>query len=265
MVRLRMGPGVVVPLAVEGHAFGAIQLARRRGSAPFGDREVRVAESLTAEAAVAVAFGQARDELARLAVLDDRERIAKDLHDGVIQSLFSVGMGLSGLALRSRDDHLRRRIEDAVEELDRVIREVRSYIFMLRSGALGERELGDTLRKMAAEVQERTGVVVAVQLDQRAVERLRDQASDVIHLVREALSNVARHADADTCRVSLRLFDGATVIEVDDDGRGFDPERARGRGEGLANLEARARAMGGSFDIESTADAGTTVRVRLPV
>jgi signal transduction histidine kinase len=206
---------------------------------------------------------RAQRELRRLEVLEDRERIAKELHDGVIQSLFAVGMGLQGTAAMSRDADLSRRIESAVEEVDRAIRDLRNYIFGLRPGILADRELDKALRELAAEFAERSSVVTVVNVDETIAAELASSAADVVQLTREALSNVERHAQASTCSVSLFRGDDDVELVIDDDGVGFRTESPH-EGMGLTNLRDRAERMGGTITIESVGDEGTTVRVRLP-
>jgi signal transduction histidine kinase len=164
----------------------------------------------------------------------------------------------------SGDEELAGRIEGAVAELDRVIRDLRNYIFGLRPGILADRQLDQALRQLGEEFQQKSGVVTIVDVDPNAAAELSAIAGDVVQLVRESLSNVGRHAEASTCRVSLYRREDNVVVEVDDDGTGFDPGTAR-RGEGLTNLENRAAALGGSALIESSPDQGTTVRLLLPV
>ena len=202
--------------------------------------------------------------LRRLSVVEDRERIAKELHDGVIQSLFAVGMGLSATAAVNGDPATSQRIEGAVEELDRVIHEVRSYIFSLRWGTLSGRRLAETVRALAEDFESRTGVVTVVELEDQAAAGLDARANEVLQLLREALSNAGRHAEATTCRISLQSRDEGMVVEVDDDGRGFDLAAARGRGEGIENLHGRAARLGGHVEIDTAPGQGTMVRVVVP-
>ena len=259
-----MGPAIFVPLSAQGRAFGALAAVNITGRGRFSDDDVRVLEAFAAQAALALESASAQTELRRLAILDDRERIAKELHDGVIQALFAVGMGLQGTAIASGDEELSDRIEGAVAELDRVIRDLRNYIFALRPGILADRQLDQALRQLGEEFEEKSGVVTVVDVDPNAAAELSARAGDVVQLVRESLSNVGRHANASTVRVSLYREGDSAVVEVDDDGTGFDPSSAR-RGEGLTNLENRAAALSGKALIESAPDQGTTVRLVLPL
>jgi len=260
-----MGPAMFVPLVVRGSAFATLSVANLVGGRPFDEDDVALVQTFASQAAVAVEYGRAQRDLHRLAVLEDRERIAKELHDGVIQSLFAVGMGLQATATISHDPELERRIENAVQEMDRVIRDLRNYIFGLLPGVVADRQLDQALRSLAEDFQEKTGVVAVVDVDQRVAADLSPRAGDVVQVVREALSNVGRHAEAATCRISLRPQDGRAVLEIDDDGSGFDLEWARGRGQGLGNLHGRAKTLGAELTIESAVGTGTTVQLSIPL
>ena len=201
----------------------------------------------------------AQDEVRRLEVLDERERIAKELHDGVIQSLFAVGMSLQGAAALAQDEGITIRIEGAVEDIDGAIRDLRNYIFGLRPGILADRQLDQALRELGAEFEQRSGVVTVVDIDAGIAAELASIASDVVQVTREALSNVGRHAEATTCRVSLRRGVEGAILVIDDDGRGFEPGTA-GEGLGIGNLRDRVASLGGSLDVSSTAGEGTAVR-----
>jgi len=260
-----------VPIAGRGRVFGDLYLTDKDGGAPFDDEDERILVVLASQAAVAVEnarlAGEAErhaDELRRLEVLEDRERIAKELHDGVIQSLFAVGMSLQGLATMSSDDETRRRIEAAVEDVDRAIRDLRNYIFGLRPGILADRQLDQALKELGAEFGQRNHVVTVVDVDGEVAAELSSRASDVVQLVREALSNVGRHGEATTCRVSLYRGSGGAMLEIDDDGRGFDVDMTTW-GMGLNNLRGRVESLGGAFAITSVLGEGTTVRITLPV
>jgi signal transduction histidine kinase len=250
------------PIVVRGGVFGDIYLTDKRISPGFDEEDEQAVLVLAAQAGIAIENARLYQEIHRLAVLEDRERIAKELHDGVIQALFAVGMGLQGTALMSSDEELARRLEGAVAEIDRAIRDLRNYIFGLRPGILADRQLDEALRHLGEEFQQKSGVVTVVDVDPGVASELTAVAADVLQLTREALSNVGRHAKASTCRVSLYRSDDQAVLEVDDDGKGFDPETIR-RGDGLTNLEARAQALSGTVSIQSAPGKGTTIRLAL--
>ena len=258
------GPLLVVPLASGGRTLGALAASRPAGATAFSPDDEEVLASFAQQAALALAYAQAQAEARRVLVLEDRERIAKELHDGVIQALFAVGMGLQGAALLTGEPELAERIEGAVTEIDRAIRDLRNYIFGLRPGALADRKLDEALHALAAEFEGRSGVVTAIDVDAGVAAELASAANDVLQLAREALSNVGRHAEATTCRLSLVRDGERAVLEVDDDGRGFDVGAAT-VGMGLPNLRDRARALGGELSLDAAPGRGTTVRVTLPL
>jgi signal transduction histidine kinase len=264
VVRAGVGPALFVPLAGRNRVIGSLTIANGRGGPPFREADVQLAEAFAEQAAVALEYARLQRELQRLAVLEDRERIAKELHDGAIQALFAVGMGLQGSAVIAGSEELRGRLQNAVDELDRVIRDLRNYIFGLRPGILADRQLDQALQRLVEEFGQRTGVVAIAEIDPAAAAELTGRAGDLVQLAREALSNVSRHAAATTCRVSLYLEGDAGVLEVDDDGHGFDPAKATGGGHGLGNLRQRARALGGQAEIASAPGEGTRIRVTVP-
>lgn len=261
------------PVSARGTVFGNIYLTEKRGAAEFTEDDEQALVVLATQAGVAVENARLYQEtqrqhreLQRLSVLEDRERIAKELHDGVIQSLFAVGMDLQAAASRAKDEELGRRIEGAVGEIDRAIRDLRNYIFGLRPGILADRQLHQALRALGTEFETRSGVVTVVDVDDETAGSLASRAGDLVQMTREALSNVGRHAQAETCRVSLRRGkrDGTAVLEIDDDGVGIDLQ-TRAEGMGLANLRDRVSALGGDLAFEGTAGEGTTLRLTIPI
>ena len=187
-----------------GTVFGNIYLTDKQGAEMFDEEDERVLVVLATQAAIAVENARLYDEterrgreLQRLQVLEERERIAKELHDGVIQSLFAVGMSLQGLASSSSDAEIARRLEAAVEDVDQAIRDLRNYIFGLRPGILADRQLDQALKELTTEFGARSGVVTVVDVDGEAASALASRAGEVVQLAREALSNVSRHARGD--------------------------------------------------------------------
>ncbi|MEO8423743.1 MAG: GAF domain-containing sensor histidine kinase [Actinomycetota bacterium] len=260
------------PVLARGKVFGNIYVTEKQGDDEFSVDDERALQVLATQAGVAVENARlyeemlrAQDEVRRLEVMDDRERIAKELHDGVIQSLFAVGMSLQGAAALAQDEGISVRIEGAVEDIDRAIRDLRNYIFGLRPGILADRQLDQALRELGAEFEQRSEVVTVVDVDPGIAAELASIASDVVQVTREALSNVGRHADATTCRVSLRRgASGGAILVIDDDGRGFEPGSIV-EGLGIGNLRDRVTSLGGSLDIQSSVGEGTTVRAVLPL
>jgi two-component system, NarL family, sensor histidine kinase DevS len=265
VVAAGVGPALFVPLAVRGRILGTLTVANTRGGPPLGEGALQLVEGFATQAAVAIEYARLQGELQRLAVLEDRERIATELHDGAIQSLFAVGLGLQGAALLAPDPELAGRLQTAVEELDRVIGDLRSYIFGLRPAILADRQLDQALQGLVAEVGQHSRVLAIAEVDPAVAAGLAGRAADLVQLAREALSNVRRHAQAATCRVSLyRAANGGAVLEIDDDGRGFDPAQAAGPGLGLRHVRERAERLGGRAEIHSTPGQGTRIKVTIP-
>lgn len=260
------------PIRALGQVFGNIYLAEKQGAATFDDDDQAALEVLATQAGVAIENARlyaemthAQHELLRLEVLEERERIAKELHDGVIQALFAVGMSLQGATTATPDPDLTRLLENAVEDIDRTIRDLRNYIFGLRPGILADRHLDQAIQELCREFEDKSGVVCVADIDDAIAAELASRAADIVQLTREGLSNVGRHAEATTCRVSLyRNSDGAAVLEIDDDGIGFDVTTPKA-GMGLQNLRGRVEQMGGGFSLTSVAGEGTTITACLPL
>ena len=256
---------ILVPLALRtSTAGGCSRSVAWPGGPGFGPADIPLLESFAEQASVALEYARAVSEISRLGMIEDRERIARDLHDGVIQSLFAVGIGLQGTAAVVGDPRLADRIQQFVSEIDRVIGDVRSYIFGLRPSVLSSGNLADTLEQLAHEVQERTGVTVVVEIDVSLERALESGSAQIVHIVREALSNMGRHAGATTCRVSIRRDRDQPSLRSTTTGAGSIAASAP-RGMGLGNLEERAEAIGGSLEVESVPGSGTIVRVRVPL
>lgn len=203
------------------------------------------------------------EDLRRVAVMEDRDRIAADLHDDVIQSLVGVGLMLKDMAESSEYPEIREKVGKSADELRRVATSVREYVYALADPKAGPLER--VLRGLADTLRATHGVTIAVNVDPGVARVLESQGAVLAQVVREALSNVGRHARAETCHVTLRRQGDSAVLEIRDDGRGFIPADADGSGRGLRNLRKRASAIGGALELESTTGGGTVVRLTVPV
>ncbi len=265
IVRLgRHGPGLFIPLRVPGGATGTLMVANLRGGRPFDESTRRIVESFTDQASVALEFEKAQADLRRLGLMEDRERIAKELHDGIIQSLFAVGMNLQGTAILAGSPETVGRIESSVEELDKVIRDLRNYIFGLRPGILADRQLDQALRVLGQDLESRSQIKVKVEVDAAVAAALSPRSNDIVQLTREALSNVARHAQASNVRVRLGRRGPTAVLAIEDDGVGFNANGSS-VGNGLRNMRDRAAGLGAALEISSAAGKGTKLRVAFPI
>ena len=256
---------IFVPLAVRGGTFGTLSVGNHELDPTFSKEDVEIVTAFAAQAAVALENARITDELQRLALVEDRERIAKELHDDVIQSLFAEGMALQASLGRLNDPAaMELRITQAVENIDRVIRDLRNYIFALRPGAAADRQLDRSLRDLAASFEGAKGIAIEVFTDPDAVSRMAGRSADIVQAAREAISNAVRHSEGDLVRVRFASADEGVVLEIEDNGNGFGQAEAQGRGQGLGNLSERAAALGGVLFIDSNAGTGTLVRITIP-
>jgi signal transduction histidine kinase len=265
IVRLgRHGPGLFIPLRVPGGATGTLMVANLKGGRPFDEPTTRIVESFTDQASVALEFDKAQADLRRLGLMEERERIAKELHDGIIQSVFAVGMNLQGTAMLAGSPETAARIESSVEELDKVIRDLRNYIFGLRPGILADRQLDQALRVLGQDLQSRSQISVNVEVDAALAAALSPRSADIVQLTREALSNVARHAQASRVTVRLGRRGSTAVLAIEDDGVGFTPN-GDSVGNGIRNMRERAAGLGATLDISSATGRGTRLRLQFPI
>jgi PAS domain S-box-containing protein len=253
------------PLADHARAFGAL-IALRKEVRPFTDEDEARLQALAALTAAVVRQGRLREEIGRLAVVEERTRLARDLHDSVTQSLFSASM-LAQTAQRlwkPDPDRAKERLDRASELCSGALAEMRALIFELRPDALAVEGLVSALRKHAAVRQARDGI--AVDVLPRDERRLPSEVEEAAYrIAREALHNVVKHARATRALVRLDFEPARLLLEVQDDGRGFDPAARVGRGLGLTSMRERAEALGGTLTLESAPGAGSTIRAEIPV
>ncbi len=258
---------VGVPLLVRGEPYGALVLA----ASHLGDDALRLAETFANHASVMVEYSRARAELERLLLIEERERIGRDLHDSVIQRLFATGLQLQALASRlaHEDPDVADTLSDAVDGLDDTIAQIRATIFALQPPALptdtphvtGER-IHELVAGVVAESARALGFEPALVLpNDPEVEVPRDIAANLLVVVREGLSNVARHASATEVVVEVELGEEC-VARVTDDGIGLPPEVPTG-GHGLSNMRHRAAAVGGDFAVNERREGGTILEWRV--
>lgn len=252
-----------VPIVVRDHIFGRLNLTEKQGSENFTKDDERIALSFAAQAGVAIDNAGLIEELkARgeiLAILEERDRISRDLHDGVIQSIYSVGLSIQGaMTLIERDpDGTRRRMDEVIVTLDNVVRDVRSYIFALQPKSVEERGLKRGIEELIEDLKVNALAETSVELSETALEMIPEAAKgDMIQIVRGVLSNIARHARATQVSVECAVRDDRVVMSIEDDGIGFDPATIQ-RGDGhqhrrtfqahrwtVRHLEARTKRHG---------------------
>jgi signal transduction histidine kinase len=259
------GPIMVIPLLGTNKVHGVLNIVRKRGSVSFSPTDLDMAAGFANQASVALEIATAQADQQRIALLEDRDRIARDLHDHVIQQLFAIGMSLQGLAVLAGDDsRVADQLRARVDDLDRTIRQIRTSIFALR-GALGGPATGlrSAVLAVAEELRPALGRPPGVTFD-GAVDSLvtGDLADDVLACVREGLTNAAKHANARHVEVDVAADPAQVAVRVTDDGRGIASGPAY---SGLSNLRARAEGRGGTFEIRTPAAGGTELIWKAPL
>ncbi len=257
-----------VPVTLGGRSIGNLYLTDKAGAQEFTAEDQAIVEAFARHAGIAMENARLHEEVRRLAVLDERERISTDLHDGIIQSLYAVGLSLEDVPdLMAEDpDEVTVRVERAIERLHRTIRDIRSFIFGLRPELFGDAGLAEGIAAVVDEARRHTIVDLELDLDGLRSDPGPVATTHVLAVVGEALSNIARHAGAARAWISATTeSDGRIVVIIRDDGHGIDPIIVASPGhQGLANMRGRATAIGARLTIESGAEGGTIVRLDLP-
>jgi signal transduction histidine kinase len=257
-----LGPAIVLPLGALGDVRGVFTVGRSPGAMPLPQQAVEMVRAFAAQAGIALELAEARNDVERLAILQDRDRIARDLHDLVIQRLYATGMSLQGaMPLLSRPEAAER-VSRAVDALDETIREIRSAIFSLQArGQDTQRGLRAQVLEVVDEMTAALGFAPSLRLAGPLDAAPPKAGEQLLTALREALSNVARHSFA--TRVDVTVAAGADlVLRVADNGIGMGYTTRR---SGLANLAERAAALGGELVVASADGGGTRLDWRVPV
>jgi signal transduction histidine kinase len=264
-----VGPAVVFPLGAPGGRRGVLTIGRRRGRALFPQAEAAFAAAFAAQAGVALELAASRAEATRLLVYQDRDRIARDLHDLVIQRLYATGMSLQGTMPMISRPEAADRVSRAVDDMDETIKEIRGAIFALQArDASGPPDPHAGIVRLVEEMTEVLGFAPSLRLG-AGLRTLKSEelTEQVLAVLREALSNVARHAGASRADVTVDVDrDGILSVIVTDNGTGLSPA---GRRSGLRNLADRAVKRGGELRLSQAEPAtprpGTRLEWRVPV
>jgi signal transduction histidine kinase len=258
-----LGPTIAIPLRVAGDALGALVVARAPDGPVFAEVELGMADEFGRQTSVALAVAQGRRDRRRLELAEDRSRIARDLHDHVIQRLFGSGLALQATAQRVPED-LRDHLEEQVSAIDAAIAEVRTAVFALgssdRTATRSTRDrLLDVVTELRPALSRHPRVTFGGPVDIDVTGAL---AHDVVAAVRESVANVARHAPGAECRIDVTVTDDAVQVVVEDDGPGPGSSERR---SGTANLAARATMRGGRYELGPGRHGGTTVVWTVPL
>ena len=246
----QIGPAVVFPLGAPGNVRGVLTVGRRHGAAPFPQAQADVVASFAAQAGVALELAASRAEAERLSLYEDRDRIARDLHDLVIQRLYATGMSLEGTMPMITRPEVASRITNAVDAMDETIKDIRATIFALQArDTAGGRDLRGDIVALVEEMAGMLGFAPSLRLGAGLGAWVDPEVADqVLAALREALSNAARHASASQVDVTVDVDpDGMLAVQVTDNGTGIPAE---GRRSGLRNLAMRAEKLGGELHLE---------------
>jgi signal transduction histidine kinase len=254
-----------VPVPSNGMPIGNLYLTDKRGAAGFSESDQQVVELFARHAAIAIDNARLHAQVGRLAVTEERDRIGRDLHDGIIQSLYAVSLSLEDVPELMADarPEAERRVDAAIDQLHLAIRDIRNFIYGLRPEAVDGTEVVAGIAALAHDFRDGGLVDVVASLDQSADPGLSpDDGVELLWLVREALSNAVRHAHAHRVDIRLGPGDAGPALEISDDGVGFEAARDPGEGHnGLKNMRVRAEAIGAGLTISSAPGAGTRIRV----
>ena len=258
-----LGPAVIVPLGAPGNVRGVLTAGRRRGAMPLAPAAVDMVITFAAQAGIALELAEHRRDVERFAVFEDRDRIARDLHDLVIQRLYATGMSLEGTAALLTEPEPAGRVSKAVDALDETIKQIRSAIFALHSrGGAELPSLRSQILDIVAEMTIPLGFAPALRMAGRLDEQVSEETGEhLLRALREALSNAVRHASATKVEVSIEAGQDL-VLTVTDNGVGMKPTKRR---SGLANLEERARKLNGTLRVSPAPGGGTELEWRVPL
>ena len=256
-----------LPMKSGENVMGVMSVATR-SEEPLDERGLLLLGAVANWAGLAIENARLHQNVRHLAVLEERDRIGMDLHDGIIQSVYGVGLSLEN-ALQTVDedtDLAKLRIKESIKGLNQAIRDIRAYILDLRPRQMGDDGLMNGLRRLVTEYRANTFSDVTLKGPEKGLETLPSSNALVLfHICQEALANAAKHAVAESVDVNVWITSERVVMEVHDNGKGFAVEKMTTTiGHGLSNMQTRARAVGGDVDISSAPGEGTTVLAWVP-
>ncbi len=256
-----------VPVRVRDEVYGNLYLTEKRGGGEFTEEDESLVAMLAVSAGIAIEHARLQERVRLLALVEDRDRLARELHDNVIQRLFAIGLALQGTAQLDSRREIANRVERAVGDIDETIRQLRTAIFDL-GRAPDVEDFRHQVLNLARELEPVVGTTPEVTMEGPIDTGVNDEvAVHALAVLRELLTNVGKHAHATTVRVSLELSGaGELCLKVRDNGRGLTKTATFGQEEarGLKNLSRRAEKLGGTFAVESSPGAGTVVVWRVP-
>lgn len=259
---------VAVPFSGKGRVLGTLTVGNRKRTR-FTTHQAELLQSFAHWTAVVVETRKLYEQLQSLALLEERERIGMDLHDGTIQSIYAVALRLEDCAERLSEpssDEVRAGLDKAMDDLNKVLQDIRSYIFDLRPEVL-QGDLESALKDLVQSVRVNALIDAELEVEGDLNGALtEEQAVSLFHIAQEAVSNVSRHAQATSLRLKVTAQSRSVRLETIDNGIGFDLEEGRSAdGHGLRNMDDRARSLGAHLFLDSALGRGTRVSVELPL
>jgi signal transduction histidine kinase len=253
-----------VPVEVGEQLYGMLYLTDREDGEPFSLEDQWLIETLAGYVALAIAGGELREKERRLTLLEERQRISMGLHDGVIQSLYAVGMRLELMRTTGKYDVTT--IQQTIDGLNDVIEDIRSYILDLKSHTYSEKTIRESINDLVSRLYVPESLKIVIDAPDRPPPFASDIFESVCMVAGEALSNAIRHAEASVINVSCWQTTDSMRIIIEDDGKGFDPDAQRDDdGLGLRNIHERARLHNGAVTIASAPGKGTRLEIRVPL
>ena len=256
-----------VPVRLKNRTIGNLYLTDQVTSEDFSEDDQRLVELFALHAAIAIENARLHEAVQHLAVIDERERIGKDLHDGIIQTLYAISLSLEDVPDMMDSDTVEanHRVDRAIDTLNGAIADLRQFVVGLRPELVDTTDFGGLLAALAEQVRQNHVLDVDLELPHERIEIPAHARGELLQIAREALSNTARHAHATTSRVVIRREADQLRMELVDDGKGFDSGAASpGVHLGLANMRDRASRLGGTLEVES-GSGGTTIIVLVPM
>ncbi len=254
-----------VPIMSRGKHLGSLYLSDRLDGQPFSEEDQRMVELLAAHAAVAIDNAHLSEQLQKLAVIEERDRISMELHDGIIQAIYAVGMKLELTRLTLVEKPaVAEQIADANRDLNKVIEDLRTYVQDLRGSADYSVRFHEQLEEMAATFRQVSAARLVLDVPRSLSHLNEDRLHGLVQIIREGLSNPVRHSNASEVRVTLHETLSEIALRIDDNGKGFEPDKVV-QGNGIRNIRQRARNLGGKAYVSSLPGQGASLIVNLPV
>jgi signal transduction histidine kinase len=261
----RMTSFLGVPIKVRGAVYGNLYLTDKIGWSEFTADDEALIGALAVAAGIAIENARLHKRVTEVAVFEERDRLARDLHDTVIQRLFAIGLSLQSMAADPAAARNADRLRTTIQDIDDTIRQVRTSIFELGPEGLG-RGVRRNVLDLLAELRPVVGFDVRATFEGPVDTSVSDEVLEhLLAVIREAVTNIGRHAQATAASLSVRVDQGTCELRVADDGRGIDGSGSSSGGLGLNNLSRRAEKLHGTFAVDSPASGGTVLTWRVPI